>query len=72
VLCQVQILVAPPRVRTLLHLKDKAILAPVLTLYKWSRKIRLDGFIRSLILPRAYAAQIAALDQVGRRDRQSP
>lgn len=71
VLCQVQILVTPPRVRQLLHFRDKAFLAPVLTFYKWSRRIRLDGLIRSLLLPRAYAAQIAALDQVGNREKQS-
>ncbi|MGV3502635.1 MAG: oxygenase MpaB family protein [Adhaeribacter sp.] len=68
VLRQVQILVAPARVRRLLHLPDKAILAPVLTGYKWSRHLHLDGFIRSLFLPPAYAAQIKALDQAGRRE----
>ena len=66
ILRQVQILVVPLKVRQLLHLPDRAVFQPVVSIYKWSRKVRLDGFVRSLILPRAYARQIAALDQVER------
>lgn len=71
VLRQAQILVVPPRVRHLLHLPARALFKPVLTFYKWSRKVRLDSFIRLLILPRAYAAQIAGLDQVGQPQKKS-
>jgi hypothetical protein len=36
--------------------------SPVLALYKLSRKIKMDWFLKSLVLPAAYKKQIKELD----------
>ncbi len=59
---QVQILIVPNSVKQLLKLDTTAFIKPVLWLYKSSRNIRLDGFLKSLLLPAAYKAQIQSLD----------
>ena len=59
---QSQILVVPKRVNKLLGLGDFSLLGVVVPLYQLSRKIKLDWFIKSLILPSDYKIQIKDLD----------
>jgi len=37
-------------------------LTPVISIYKLSRKIKIDWFLKSLVLPSAYKKQIKELD----------
>ena len=62
VLRQAQIMVVPDRVKQLLLLNKISVLTPVLTLYKLSRFINLEWFIKNLLLPPAYKSEIKALD----------
>jgi hypothetical protein len=57
-----QALVVPPQVKKLLHLKNFSLLSPIVAIYKFFRLFRLDWFLKSLVLPPAYKAQIKALD----------
>ena len=59
-----QKLVVPPQVNNLLSLGKISLLSPVLLFYKGIRKIKLDWFLKSLILPAAYKKQIKDLDVV--------
>ncbi|MBX3255210.1 MAG: DUF2236 domain-containing protein [Chitinophagaceae bacterium] len=63
VLIHVQYLVTPPRVKHLLNLEPSLILNALLQCYKWSRKIKMDEMIRSLLLPVKYRQQARLLDQ---------
>lgn len=62
ILLESQMLVVPEQVRILLGFRKMSLLRPLLQLYKFARKIRLDGIMKDLILPAAYKAQIKALD----------
>ena len=62
ILRQVQVLVVPPRVNTLLGLGRLPLFQPVILIYKLSRLVKLDGLIKKLILPSAYKVQIENLD----------
>jgi hypothetical protein len=64
ILLQSQILVVPSRVNKLLQLGNISLLTPLLVLYKFSRKIKLDGLLKSIILPSEYKEQIKSLDIV--------
>ena len=57
-----QILVAPPEVNNLLNLGKFSLLKTVLIPYKFSRKIKLDWFLKSIILPNKYKTEIKELD----------
>ncbi len=57
-----QKLVVPGKVNKLLHLGKVSFLTPVLVLYKLARKIKLDWFLKSVILPKEYKAEIKELD----------
>ncbi|MGE5518700.1 MAG: oxygenase MpaB family protein [Candidatus Dadabacteria bacterium] len=57
-----QVLVVPKRVIELLKLKSYSLLAPVVPVYKLSRKVRLDSLIKDLILPPEYKKEISDLD----------
>lgn len=57
-----QKLVCPVRVKELLQMNNINWMSPLLAAYKLSRSIRLDGLVKSAILPREYQAQIKALD----------
>jgi hypothetical protein len=57
-----QVLVVPEKVRILLGLKSTSLLTPVLYVYKLSRKLKLDWFMKSIILPPKYKKQIKNLD----------
>lgn len=62
VLTEGQIMVVPDKVRHLLRLRKFSFLIPVLPLYKMSRVFKLDGLIKSLILPAKYKREISELD----------
>jgi hypothetical protein len=57
-----QKLVVPQHVKNLLGLGKYSWISPLLSLYKLSRKIKMDGFLKSIILPSDYKEQIMALD----------
>ena len=59
-----QVLVSPEKVKKLLGLKNFSLLTPVLLVYKLSRLIKLDWFMKSLVLPTEYKKQIKDLDIV--------
>ncbi|QCR22668.1 oxygenase MpaB family protein [Pontibacter sp. SGAir0037] len=61
-LLQAQLLVVPGRVASLLQLGNIPFLKPVLAAYKFSRYIRLDNVMKSIILPSAYKSEIKELD----------
>jgi hypothetical protein len=58
-----QILVVPQRVRELLPLRSFSLLQPAIPVYKLSRLLRIDGLIKSAILPSEYKTEIKSLDQ---------
>ena len=59
-----QKLVCPPIVLQLLNSGKISLLRPVLWIYKASRKINMDSFIKAIILPDEYKKQIKALDVI--------
>ncbi len=63
VLKQAQLLVAPAEVSQKLHLDTFKWLKPVLYLYKLFRLLKIEGRLKTLLMPPAYIKQIAALDQ---------
>ncbi|MHA6249585.1 oxygenase MpaB family protein [Pontibacter sp. CAU 1760] len=63
-LLQGQVLVVPPLVNQMLQLGPYSWLTPVLAMYKLSRKVKLDGLLKAVILPPAYHAEIRELDVV--------
>lgn len=62
VLKQAQLLVIPEKVRSMLDLGNTRWLRPAVPLYKFSRLLNLDGLIKTVLLPRKYKQEIAALD----------
>ncbi len=62
-LLETQILIVPPTVKNFLQFRKRSFLTPILSLYKISRKARLDGLLKSLILPSEYKEEIRSLDQ---------
>jgi hypothetical protein len=61
-LLESQKLVVPPFAKRLLQLGNISWLVPIITLYKLSRKIKMDGFLKSLVMPANYKQQIKELD----------
>ncbi|MEO5782295.1 MAG: oxygenase MpaB family protein [Ginsengibacter sp.] len=61
-LLEAQILVVPQEVNKLLSLGKFSLLKPVLILYKFFCKIKIDWFIKSILLPNKYLNEIKALD----------
>jgi len=59
---QAQALVVPARVQELLGLPRRPWLRWGVPLYQLSRKLRLDAFLKRLLLPAAYQKQIRTLD----------
>jgi len=57
-----QKLVVPLHVNELLNLGKTTWITPLLITYKLSRKIKLDGLLKAIILPSAYKKQIKELD----------
>jgi hypothetical protein len=62
ILLESQVLVVPPLVNQLLRLGKISWLTPVLGIYKFSRKLKLDWFFKSIILPAEYRSQVKELD----------
>ncbi len=62
VLLEGQILVVPQEVKNLLHFRSFSFLTLILPFYKLSRRLKLDGIIKSLILPAKYKKEIAEMD----------
>ena len=61
-LIEAQKLVIPKRLKKLMHFNDFPMLAPIVPLYKISRLIKLDRFIKNNLLPHDYKTQINELD----------
>lgn len=61
ILKQAQNLICPGQVKTLLSLTGIPLLMPAIHVYKMLRHFKLDGLIKSMILPDQYKAQILAL-----------
>lgn len=61
-LIESQKLVVPRYAKQLLNLGRFSWLNPILAIYKLSRKIKMDWFLKSLVLPAAYKKQIKELD----------
>jgi hypothetical protein len=61
-LLQAQSQVAPPIVKELLGLKNGSLMLLLITIYKLSRKLKLDPLIKTLLLPPKYIVEIRALD----------
>ena len=55
-------MVVPGHVNNLLGLGKASWIRWLLAFYKFSRLVRMDGVVRSIILPPAYKKQIQALD----------
>jgi len=64
ILKESQKLVVPKRVNELLSLGNFSWVTPILFFYKLSRKIKLDWFLKSLVMPTEYKKQIKDLDIV--------
>jgi len=62
ILTQVQLKLAPPRVSTLLNLKNQYWLSPLLGLYKLCRMAGIGNTAKNMLLPAAYKTQIKSLD----------
>jgi hypothetical protein len=60
---QAQMLVLPRKVSQMLFLGGFPFLVPVLHGYKLAKFLKLEGGVRSLILPQQYKQQIANLDR---------
>ena len=61
-LIESQKLVVPAYVNEMLGLGKIAWISPLLTIYKISRKIKMDGLLKAIILPPEYKKQIRELD----------
>jgi len=59
---QIQKVLVPVRVKQLLGQDGSLYITPLLSLYKLSKKIKLDKFLRNMLLPAAYKAQIQGMD----------
>lgn len=61
-LVEAQKMVVPPKVKSLLGLGKLYLIKPILSSYKLTRTVKLDWFLKSLILPSAYQKEIKELD----------
>lgn len=57
-----QVLVVPQQVKNLLSMGNISLLSPVLVFYKLVRRLKLDWFLKKIILPVEYKKQIKDLD----------
>ena len=62
VLIEGQKLVVPNRVRSLLNFSTHSMLTPVVPLYKFSRMLKMDWVLKSVLFPPAYKNQIKELN----------
>lgn len=62
VLLEGQVMIIPDKVRSLLNMRKYSLLSPIIPLYKLSRIIKADRFIKSLILPQKFKKEISEID----------
>ena len=62
VLVEAQKLLVPTEVRSMLRFKNFPWMRPLVPIYQFSRKLKLDGMAKELLLPAAYKERIKALD----------
>lgn len=62
ILLEAQKLVVPKRVKELLNFTDIAWLSPSVPVYKLMKTIKLDGFVKAILLPSEYKVQINAME----------
>lgn len=62
ILLEAQQLIVPEKLKELLKMKKHSLLTPLLACYKLLKRIRLDGILKSLILPKRFMKEIKALD----------
>ena len=62
ILLEGQKLILPERVKKMLEFNRVYYFAPLLLMYKASRLLKLDGFVKDCILPKEYRMEIKALD----------
>lgn len=62
VLLEGQKLVVPNRVKELMHFSNFSLISPLVPIYKFSKFIKMDGFIKNILLPSDYKVQIDELD----------
>ncbi|CAM4387174.1 oxygenase MpaB family protein [Flavobacterium terrigena] len=62
VLLEGQKLVVPNRVKELMHFSNFSLITPLVPIYKFSKLIKMDGFIKMILLPSDYKSQIDELD----------
>lgn len=62
VLLEGQKLVVPNRVKELMHFSNFSLITPLVPIYKCCKYIKMDGFIKTILLPSDYKTQIDELD----------
>lgn len=62
VLLEGQKLVVPNRVKELMDFSSFSLIAPLVPIYKFSKLIKMEGLIKTILLPSDYKAQINELD----------
>ncbi|MEP6616187.1 MAG: oxygenase MpaB family protein [Ginsengibacter sp.] len=62
ILLEAQVLVVPAVVKKLLNLGNISWLQPLLSIYKFTRILKLDWFFKSIILPKDYRSRVKDLD----------
>jgi len=62
ILLETQSLVVPQKVHELLGFRKTSLLKPLIGLYKLSRSMKMDWFIKALIMPNKYKNEIRTLD----------
>lgn len=62
VLLEGQKLVVPNRVKELMHFNNFSLISPLVPIYKFSKLIKMDGLIKTVLLPSDYKSQIDELD----------
>lgn len=61
-LTKVQLMLVPQRVNELLSFGKPTWIRPILSIYKFSRRINIEGILRNTLLPTDYKLQIKRLD----------
>lgn len=62
VLLEGQKLVVPNRVKELMRFSNFSLITPLVPIYKFSKMIKMDGFVKDILLPSDYKSQIDELD----------
>jgi hypothetical protein len=64
VLLEAQKLVVPNRVKELMHFSNFSLITPLVPIYKFSKLLKMDGLIKTVLLPSDYKSQIDELDVI--------